>query len=150
MRARSDLPGPSGLWDGERLLLAGLRAWARSRCSRRAPDRSVREAIACVSSDRVGALFAALMQAVESGGRRPLQVHLGACPGYADDEQRLVLACGVCAVAPDIAARLLEPLVRDADSVVCLARALNTVLAVEGLSLPVRLFDDTPAAPTIH
>lgn len=143
------LPGPAGLWDGERLLLAGLRAWARCRIDREAPGELVRQAIACVTSEQVAALFTAFMETVEGVGRRPLRTHVGACPGYGEDEQRLVLACGLSAIEPEIAVRLLDPLVKDPAAVVCFARALNAALCADGLALPVRLADD--AGPrTLH
>jgi hypothetical protein len=145
-------PGPDGLWDAERLLLTGLRAWARCRVEHREPARLVSEGLASVTSDRVGALFSAVMQAIEAGGRRALRVHCGACPGYAEDEQRLVLACGLAPIEPQMAMQLLAPLVRDAGPVVCFAAALNAALAQEGFALPVRLSDPAPTAglATIH
>lgn len=143
------LPGPPGLWEGERVLLAGFRAWARCRIDRGSPGEIVRRAIACVTSEQAAALFTALMETLEGVGRRPLRLHCGVCPGYAEDEQRLVLACGLSPVAPEVALRLLEPLVRDPATVVCFARALNAALCADGLALPVRL--GAPAEPvTLH
>ncbi|WP_374574424.1 hypothetical protein [Phenylobacterium sp.] len=137
----SAAPGPPGLWQGERLLLAAVRAWASCRAGRGEPARTIRRAIACVASEQTGALFAAFMEALEGVSRRPMRLHCGACPGYAEDEQRLILACGLSAVAPDLAARLLEPLARDPSAAVCFARALNVALVADGLALPARLTD---------
>jgi hypothetical protein len=147
------LPCPSGLFDGERLILAGLRAWGRCRCDGEPAEEHVRSALAEVSSERAAALFAALMQWLEQNGRRPVQIHCGAGRGYSPDEQRLVLACGVAAAAPKVARRLLEPLARQPEALMVLARALGGALAADGLALPVRLarspgFERPPA--TLH
>lgn len=144
------LPGPSGLWEGERLLLAGLRAWAHCRRDRQPPQKHVGEALAAVASPRIGSLFAAMMMSLEAASRRPMRVHCGACPGYADDEQRLVLACGLATAAPEAASRLLSTLVNDPEPVACLARALNAAMAVDGYALPFRLYDDVGPSPTFH
>lgn len=143
------LPGPTGLCDGERLLLAGLRAWISCRRERQPPDPMVRRAIACVASEQTGALFSALMETIEGVALRPFVTHCGACPGYGADEQRLVLACGLSPIDPEIAARLLTPLVADPAVVVCFARALNAALRADGLALPVRLYDDA-GSRTLH
>lgn len=133
------LPGPSGLFDGERLILAGLRAWGRCRCDGEPAEKHVRPALAAVSSERAAALFAALLQSLEQDSRRPVQLHCGSGRGYSPDEQRLVLACGVAAAAPEVARRLLEPLARQPEALTVLARALGGALAADGLALPVRL-----------
>jgi len=143
------LPGPRGLWEGERLLLAALRAWAFCRRDRQPAQKHVADALAAIASPRIGALFSALMISFESSSRRPIQVHCGTCPGYAEDEQRLVLACGLACADPETAIRLLEPLVSDPEPVACLARALNAALAVEGFALPFRR-GDVGQAPTLH
>lgn len=144
--------GPERLRPAERLLLAGLRTWARARVDGAAPHGFVRAGFASVASPRTAALFTAFMDRLERHCLRPLEVHFPCCSAYSADEQRLVLACGVCRVAGDIAEQLLRPLVDDPIPLLALSRSLNASLASEGLDLPVRLLDEVATQPdhTLH
>lgn len=138
---------------GERLILAGLRAWALGRIDGTDPQGPVRAAVAAAASDQVGALFVAWMQAVEQAARRALEISCLHCRGASLDEQRLVVACGLAPVAFEMGERLLQPLLVEARPAMVLARALNRALRLEGLPLPVRLESrpvDHPAAVTLH
>ena len=139
---------PPVLQPGERLLLASLRGWAGARVAGEAPHAPIRAGLARATSPRTAALFVALMDSLEAGCLRPLEIHRACCPGYSTDEQRLVLACGICPVADDIAAALLRPLVADAAPMLVLARSLNAALATDGFDLPVRLLDEVAEAST--
>lgn len=130
---------PSDLTSGEQVVLAGLRLWAGLRLSGEAPQACVRQLMAEQVSDRAGAIFVALMEALERQTRRPLQIACSGCAGYGEDEQRLIVACGVSRVDMGIARALLAPLVIQPEPVAIFARALNMVLAHEGLGLPARL-----------
>jgi hypothetical protein len=131
--------GADALTDGEQVILAALRLWAGLRLSGEAPQTCVRQLMAQQVSDRAGAIFVALMEAVERQTRRPLQIACGACASYGEDEQRLIVACGVARVDMQTARALLAPLVSQPEPVAIFARALNMVLAHEGLALPARL-----------
>jgi len=144
------------LSSGEQVILAALRLWAGLRLSGETPQPCVRRLMAEQVSDRAGAIFVALMEAVERQTRRPLQIACGGCAGYGEDEQRLIVACGVARVDMRIARALLAPLVSQPEPVAIFARALNMVLAHEGLPLPARLGDSAgapcgrPAGATLH
>jgi hypothetical protein len=142
--------GPERLRPAERLLLAGLRTWARARVDGAAPHGYVQAGFASIASPRTAALFTAFMDRLERHCRRPLEVHLPCCPAYSADEQRLVLACGVCRVAEDIAERLLRPLIDDPIPLLALSRGLNASLASDGFDLPVRLLDKVESPPDQH
>jgi len=133
--------GPLGLTRGEQVLLAGLRLWAGLRLSGEAPQASVRQLMAEQVSDRAGAIFVAMMESLERQTRRPVEIRCGPCAGYAQDEQRLIVACGVSRVDMATARALLTPLVMQPEPVAIFARALNMVLSHEGLDMPARLFD---------
>lgn len=139
---------------GERLLLGAMRQWATLRSAGERPNRLVAQALAFRSSQRVGGLFVAWMQAVEAALRRPIQVQCPVCGGISTDEQRLVVACGLAGTATSVGEDLLEPLLTDSQPVMVLARALNAALRVDGYPLPVRL-RETPVEhvldrPTVH
>lgn len=144
------------LSDGEQVILAALRLWAGLRLSGEAPQPCVRRLMAQQVSDRAGAIFVALMEALERQTRRPLQIACGACAGYGEDEQRLIVACGVARLDMRTARALLAPLVSQPEPVAIFARALNMVLAHEGLALPARLGGEAltpcsrPAGATLH
>ncbi len=138
------VPAPSDLSSGEQVILAGLRLWAGLRLSGEAPQACVRQLMAEQVSDRAGAIFVALMEALERQTRRPLQIACGACASYGEDEQRLIVACGVSRVDMGVARALLAPLVKQPEPVAIFARALNMVLGHEGLCLPVRLEGGAP------
>jgi hypothetical protein len=141
---------PSG---AERLILAGLRAWALGRIEGGDPRGPVREAVSAAASDQAGALFVAWMQAVEQAARRTLEISCLHCRGASLDEQRLVVACGLAPVAFEMGEGLLQPLLVEARPAMVLARALNRALGACGLPLPVRL-EGRPADhgefPTVH
>ena len=61
------------------------------------------------------------------------------CGGVSPDAQRLIVACGIAPVAPDMADAILSPLLVDTQLVVQMGRRLNAALAADGWSLPVRL-----------
>lgn len=136
----------SGPTVGERLLLAAMRQWAALRAADETPNRLVAQTLAFRASNRVGGLFVAWMQSVESTLRRPIQVQCPVCGGISTDEQRLLLSCGLAGTASALGEELLAPLLIDPQPVMVLARALNAALRVDGYALPVRLRD----APTDH
>jgi hypothetical protein len=136
----------SGPTMGEKLLLSAMRQWAALRSADEPPNRLVAQALAFRASNRVGGLFVAWMQAVESMLRRPIQVQCPICGGISTDEQRLVVSCGLAGTASGLGEELLEPLLIDPQPVMVLARALNAALRVDGYPLPVRL----RATPTDH
>jgi hypothetical protein len=144
----------SGPTVGERLLLSAMRQWATLRSADETPNRVVAQALAFRASNRVGGLFVAWMQSVESMLRRPIQVQCPVCGGISTDEQRLVVSCGLAGAASMIGEELLEPLLIDPQPVMVLARALNAALRADGYPLPVRLreapIDHVSDAPTLH
>ncbi len=143
--------GPHGLAVSEQLVLASLRAWARARMAGDDPRELVRPGLTHVSSRPVASVFVALMEHIERDARRAMEVHCIACGGYSQDEQRVVLACGVARTAPDVALQLLRPLVGAPEAPVLLARTLNVALGKAGFPLPVRLWDDETGVPaTVH
>ena len=99
--------------------------------------------------------FILMMSAIEGQVRRPLCVSAPCFGGYAEDEQRLITACGVCPASPEIAGRLIEGMVVTPETVTVMARFLNTALANDGKALPMR-FDEpdtapaSPPRPTFH
>lgn len=145
--------GPSALMRGERVLLWMLRQWVTARVLSQEPgERLSREAGALVSP-RVAAAFILMMTTIEGQVRRPLRIAAPCRQGYAEDEQRLITACGVCPASPEIAGRLLEDLVIAPEAVIVSARFLNMALAHDALALPVRFEEPayTPTArPTLH
>lgn len=145
--------GPLALTRGERVLLWMLRQWVAARVLGQEPrERLSREAGDLVSPRLAGA-FILMMTTIEGQVRRPLCVAAPCRQGYAEDEQRLVTACGVCPASPEIAGRLLEDLVIAPEAVVVTARFLNMALAHEALALPLRFEEAnrSPAArPTLH
>lgn len=147
--------GPDGLARGERLLLWGVRTWAALRLQGLPADAAIRSTFSRSASPRTAALFLQTMLLVESDLVRPLQIQCPHCAGYAMDEQRLVTACGLAAVAPGLAARLLAPLVARPEVASTFARALNHALALDGAPLPVRMGEPAQETPpprlaTIH
>ena len=143
--------GPHGLAVSEQLVLASLRAWARARMAGDDPRELVRPGLTHVSSRPVANVFVALMEHIERDARRAMEVHCIACGGYSQDEQRVVLACGVARTAPDVALQLLRPLVGAPEAPVLLARTLNVALGKAGFPMPVRLWDDETGVPaTVH
>jgi len=142
--------GPQGLALSEQLVLAGLRAWARARMAGEEPRALIRPGLTHVASKPVAAMFVAMMESIERDAARSMQVHCVACGGYSCDEQRVVLACGVANMAPDLAARLLSPLVRAPEPSALLARTLNIALCKAGYPLPVRMWDEAELSATVH
>ena len=148
--------GSEALSSGEQVILAALRLWAGLRISGDAPQACVRRMMADQVSDRAGAIFVALMESLERQTRRPLKIACNACAGCGEDEQRLIVACGVARVDMRITRALLEPLVSQPEPVAIFARALNMVLAHEGLGLPARLGEGgwpgcrRPSGVTLH
>lgn len=147
--------GPVGLAEGERILLWMLRQWVTARVLGEEPGARLSKKVGGLVSPRVATAFILMMSAIEGQVRRPLCVSAPCCGGYADDEQRLITACGVCPASPEIAGRLLEGLVITPESVTVMARFLNTALAHDGKALPMR-FDGPEAMarpaprPTLH
>lgn len=151
--------GPDGLTAGERLILGGCRYWASLRLAGVEPQGPVRNLVSGRASDRAAALFVAMMESLEKQTRRPLDFRCAGCAGYSMDEQRLVVACGVARIDMQTARSLLTPLIHQPEPVVVFARAVNMVLAHEGLDLPARLFEapspaprttDRPTGATLH
>jgi len=143
--ARLDHCGPVGLAEGERILLWMLRQWVTARVLGEEPGARLSNKAGDLVSPRVAAAFILMMTAIEGQVRRPLCVSAPCCGGYADDEQHLITACGVCPASPEIAGRLLEGLVVTPETVTVMARFLNTALAGDGKALPMRL--DAPQRP---
>lgn len=142
--------GPEGLALSEQLVLAGLRCWARARMAGQDPQSLVRPSLTHVASKPVAMVFVAMMERIERDAARAMQVHCVACRGYSHDEQRLVLACGLAAAEPEIAMRLLSPLVKAPEAPVLLARTLNVALGNAGYPMPVRMWGEEAAPATIH
>ena len=143
--------GPAGLALSEQLVLAALRTWAQARLKGEDPRSLVRPSLTHVASKPAASVFVAMMESIEREARRGLQIHCVACRGYSQDEQRVVLACGVSRASPCVSAQLLAPLVRAPAGTVILARTLNLALGHAGFDLPVRLWDDDEAvSATIH
>ena len=142
--------GPAGLALGEQLVLAGLRGWARARLSGDEPRLLVDAGLTHVASRPVAQVFAAMMRQVERQAVRAMQVHCVACPGYSEDEQRIVLACGLARTSPWLTCRLLHPLVRAPEKPALLAGALNVALENSGYRLPVRRVFDAEGPATLH
>jgi hypothetical protein len=145
--ASVDECGPSALTRGERVLLWMLRQWVTARVLGQEPGERLSREVGSLVSSRVAAAFTLLMTTIEGQVRRPLRIAAPCRQGYAEDEQRLITACGVCPAAPDIAERLLEHLVMTPEAVVVAARFLNSALAHEALALPLR-FEEPAYAPT--
>lgn len=143
--------GPAGLALSEQLVLAGLRTWARARMVGEEPRALIRPSLTHVASRPVASVFVAMMESIEREAARAMQVHCVACGGYSHDEQRVVLACGLARVAPDVSMQLQGPLVKQREAPVLLARTLNIALGNAGFPMPVRMWDDEacPAA-TLH
>ena len=146
--------GPVDLADGERILLWMLRQWVTARVLGEEPGARLSRKAGALVSPRVATAFILVMSAIEGQVRRPLCVSAPCCRGYADDEQRLIIACGVCPASPEIAGRLLEDLVVIPESVTVMARFLNTALANDGMTLPMRFDEPRPTTmtsrPTLH
>ncbi len=153
--AHLDHCGPVGLAEGERLLLWMLRQWVTARVLGEEPGARLSKKAGNLVSPRVASAFILMMSAIEGQVRRPLCVSAPCFGGYAEDEQRLITACGVCPASPEIAGRLIEGMVVTPETVTVMARFLNTALANDGKALPMR-FDEpeavmTPARrPTFH
>lgn len=131
--------GPAGLAPGERLILWSLRTWGEIRTASKSPEMFVHCGVSRIASGRSASLVCATMALLERGLTRPLNVQCPKCPGYAPDEQRLVVSFGVTPVAPDIAAELIAPIFVDTVMLLGMAKAVNGALACDGLALPVRL-----------
>jgi hypothetical protein len=142
---------PAASAPAERLILAGVRAWGLARLSREAPQARVRAALSAVSSDAVGALFVGWMEAIERHARRAFHLGCLGCGRASADEQRLVAACGLAAMAYEAGEALLAPLQIDPGPAMILARALNAALEADGLPLPARLeIGSIEGALTVH
>lgn len=124
---------------GEMLLIAGLRGWVQLRSAGETPHTVIGRAMSRKTSARAAALFVAWLETIEAAGRRPIQVQCRTCGGISNDEQRLVVACGLATTAFDVGAELLEPLLVDGEQAMVLARSLNLALAECGWRLPARL-----------
>lgn len=150
-----NLCGPASLADGERILLWMLRQWVTARVLGEEPGQRLSKKAGALVSPRVATAFILVMSAIEGQVRRPLCVSAPCCKGYAEDEQRLITACGICPASPEIAGRLIEGLVVTPEAVTVMARFLNSALANDGMALPMR-FDEpevvvtSPLRPTLH
>ncbi|MDZ4372059.1 MAG: hypothetical protein U1C74_11615, partial [Phenylobacterium sp.] len=120
----------------ERLLFAGIQAWARLRISGQRPHQAVAIALARKVSGRTASLFVAWIQAVEADSRRPLSLTCPDCGGVSTDAQRLIVACGAAPTDWALAHALLEPILHHPDLVIDLSQTLNRALAAEGWPLP--------------
>lgn len=149
--AAHDRPPLSPIAPGERLLIGALQVWI----GRGEGRRTLVRALAWRTSRRVAAAFAAWMGAVEAASLGPLAAVCPHCGGASQEVQRLVVACGLAPVDLELGAQLIAPLVREADSVMVLARLLNAALAEAGWPLPARLSAPPPqpqalAQRTLH
>ncbi len=146
--------GPVGLADGERVLLWMLRQWVTARVLGEEPGGRLSKKAGDLVSPRVAAAFILMMTTLEGQVRRPLCVAAPCSRAYADDEQRLVIACGLCPASPEIAGRLLESMLVQPEAVTVMARFLNTALAGDGMALPMRFEEPeavaAPVRPTLH
>lgn len=121
----------------EQLLLHALRAWGGARVLGRRPPCLVSPAFTAVTSARAAAFFAAWMQALEAGARRPIMLSSdGGDPSA--DEIRLIRACGVATIDLQVSCDLLEPLCREPEAVAVLGRGLNLSLIAAGWPYPAR------------
>lgn len=134
----------------ERLILAGLRAWALARLNEEPPETRVRAAISAVASDMAGVLFVGWMQAVERHASRAFAIGCLGCGHVSPDEQRLIHACGLAPVAFDLGEELLAPLQTNPLPAMTMARALNAALGDVGLVLPARLQGQGRPSATLH
>ncbi|WP_297509086.1 hypothetical protein [uncultured Caulobacter sp.] len=156
LHAPLDQCGPVSLADGERILLWMLRQWVTARVLGEEPGARLSRSAGALVSPRVATAFILMMTAIEGQVRRPLCVSPPCCGGYGDDEQRVIVACGLCPAAPDRADRLLEDLVVTPEAVTVMARFLNAALAHDGMALPVRFDAQEPSTapvrsrPTLH
>lgn len=141
--------GPAGLALGEQLVLAAFRSWAQARLAGEDPRGLVRPGLCHVASKPAADFFVAMMQHMEREAARRMEVHCVACGGYSQDEQRVVLACGLARAAPETTEALLAPLVRRPREPVLLAGGLNLALWEAGYRLPTRMWDEEPRA-TVH
>ncbi|ADG11601.1 hypothetical protein B7G68_16190 [Caulobacter segnis] len=139
--------GPMELTRGERVLLWMLRQWVTARVLDQEPGARLSREAGALVSPRVASAFILMMTTIEGQVRRPLCVAAPCRQGYAEDEQRLITACGVCPASPEIAGWLLEDMVTTPEPVIVAARFLNMALAHEALALPLR-FDEPARAPT--
>lgn len=146
--AHLDHCGPVGLAEGERILLWMLRQWVTARVLGEEPGARLSKKAGALVSTRVASAFVLMMSAIEGQVRRPLCVAAPCHGGYADDEQRLITACGVCPASPEIAGRLIEGMVVTPETVTVMARFLNTALANDGKALPMR-FDEPEVVVTL-
>jgi len=145
--AHLDHCGPVGLAEGERILLWMLRQWVTARVLGEEPGARLSKKVGGLVSPRVASAFILMMSAIEGQVRRPLCVSAPCFGGYAEDEQRLITACGVCPASPEIAGRLIEGMVVTPETVTVMARFLNTALANDGKALPMR-FDEMESVVT--
>ncbi|MDR6626129.1 hypothetical protein [Caulobacter segnis] len=139
--------GPMELTRGERVLLWMLRQWVTARVLDQEPGARLSREAGALVSPRVASAFILMMTTIEGQVRRPLCIAAPCRQGYAEDEQRLITACGVCPASPEIAGRLLEDMVTTPEPVIVAARFLNMALAHDALALPLR-FDEPARAPT--
>ncbi len=146
--------GPVDLAEGERVLLWMLRQWVTARVLGEEPGARLSKKAGALVSPGVATAFILMMTALEGQIRRPLCVSAPCCGDYAEDEQRLITACGVCPASPEIAQRLLEAMLIQPEAVTVMARFLNTALARDGMALPMRFEEPEsrrPAPrPTLH
>lgn len=137
--AALDRCGPAGLAEGERVLLWMLRQWAAARVLREEPGARLSKTAGALISPRLASAFILMMSAIEGQVRRPLRFSTPGCRSYVDDEQRLIVACGVSPASSEMADRLIEGLVIAPEAVTLMAHYLNAALAQEGMALPMRL-----------
>ena len=130
----------------ERLLFASLRGWGGLRAAGRRPHDEIVPLLTRKASARTSALFVAWMHAIEAACRAPLKIQCPGCGGVSADAQRLIVACGIAPVAPDMAHAMLAPLLIDTQLVIQVGRRLNASLAADGWIMPARLSDPPPAA----
>jgi hypothetical protein len=141
--------GPVGLALSEQLVLASMRAWAKARLAGDEPRDLIVSGLTQVASPRVATAMIALMEHVERHAVRGLAFHGVACPGYSQDEQRIVVASGVAQVSPMLAEQLLGSLVRRPDVCAIVASLLHIALDEAGYPLPPRL-GGAPVEVTLH
>jgi hypothetical protein len=127
-----------GLHRTEQLLLYAMRAWGGARALALRPAVVVGPALARNTSDHAAAFFAAWMQALEAGARRPIAWSFPSGGEPTMDEACLIQACGLAAVDLQLTCGLLAPLTTDPESAAVLGRSLNLALYAAGWRCPAR------------
>lgn len=134
----------------EQLLLHAMRAWGGARALGLKPAGMVANAFAENTSERAAAFFAAWMQALEAGARRPIAWAQPSTGTLTVDEARLIQACGLAPVDLQLSCGLLAPLLAEPEGAAVLGRGLNLALAQAGWRYPARICATHCGNRTVH